>query len=381
MKEIAIFTGSYPQIKNTLYVVTQNYPKHPITIVVGTGDYFKLLNLLNERLFNNTINLIKFELFQPKRAHAKGLKKIFYILPDIIRERRYWKEIYHKYLSKIEGYEVFFFDRSASQFSLVKNLAGKNRLVYIEGWPTGTAPVPFSPANIVEFVKLIIAKLIYSRDIYLAKYPHEDSSPFVSDRFMKEHVDIVFEGEERDKLLKDFELGQYNLYDTGKFSVIYFDSSFLGSKYIKDDDTYRKEFTEIFDVLIKHIPESEIALKYHPDYPPTERVINIGTLLPEFIPSELLYNDNVKMYLSISSSSIANVEKGLVVSLLDLITFKNDTIKNSFKEILIKMSHTEILFPRSLEEFEQILISLKQQHAVPQARKGMLKNKIHRKFA
>ena len=362
MEGIVIFCGAYHQVKNALYVITQNHPKRPITIIIPTvvRDFFKLFNAFNERLFHNTLNLMQIELFQPKRAQARGLKRIFYILPDIIRERRHWKETFNKYLSEIEGCEVFFFDRGFNQFSLVKNLTKRNRIVYISCYPTGTDPVQYTPRNIVDLVKLIIMKLIYGPYMSIAGYPHSEGFPNVSDRFMEKEVDSVIEGEERDEMMKDFHLSQFNIFDTGNYRVIYFDSGLLGTPCLKDDNIHRRELAEVFAILIKYFPENEIALKYHPDRPEEKKkFIQIGNILPDFIPAELLYNDNIKMYLGICSSSLANVEKGLAVSIMDLISFRNDKMRNGMKEILLKMSRSEILFPKSLDDLEQILTSEK----------------------
>jgi len=62
--------------------------------------------------------------------------------------------------------------------------------------------------------------------------------------------------------------------------------------------------------LSKYFPENEIARKYHPHSPGDKTMIKTGDVLPDFIPAEFLYNDNVKIYLSLFSGSIANVENG-----------------------------------------------------------------------
>jgi len=128
-----------------------------------------------------------------------------------------------------------------------------------------------------------------------------------------------------------------------------------------DKSKFGKELGRIFDILSKYFPEKEIARKYHPGYSSDKTMIKIGDVLPDFIPAELLYDDGVKMYLSVFSFSIANVEKGLAVSIADLISFKSDELKNRLKERLIQRSKSKIVFPESLDEFERILIDLKEQ--------------------
>ena len=247
-------------------------------------------------------------------------------------------------------------------FYVVKKLSKRNRLVYISSYPTQVTPSQYTPTNIVDLARLIIIKLIYGRDMAMGKLPPVKGSPNMTDKFMEKEIDRVIEGEERDEMMKDFDLSQFKIFDVGNYSVIYFDQNLIGSPYITDKNTFRRELAGIFDVLSKYFPEKEIARKYHPDYFRSDKtVIKIGDVLPDFIPAELLYNDNVKMYLGAYSSSIANVERGLVVSIADLITFRDDETRNQLKGILLRMSRSKILFPQSLDEFERILINIKQQ--------------------
>ena len=54
----------------------------------GGRDPLNFFNAINGKLFNNEIKLIYSNLFlsDPRRAKASGLNKVFYILPDVIRE-------------------------------------------------------------------------------------------------------------------------------------------------------------------------------------------------------------------------------------------------------------------------------------------------------
>ena len=63
--------------------------------------------------------------------------------------------------------------------------------------------------------------------------------------------------------------------------------------------------------------------------------------------------------MGISTQALANVEKGVAVSLIDLIGFKNDIIGARLKKALIDWSRTEIRFPKSLDEFEKIIMDIK----------------------
>ena len=360
VKEIIISANSYLQYKNTLYLVTQGYRKYPITILTPNHDLFRFFSVINEKVFNGEITLIYFDNFQPdpRRKTARDLSKIFYILRDIIRERRYLKDTFKKYLAGITGSDFFFFGRGSTCFFLVKSLVGRNRAVYLSSYPIAAAPKQYAPTNIAELTRLIILKLTFGWGIALGKVAHVNGVPHIPDWFLKKKVDRVIGEEERDEMLKGFELDQFKVFDTAKYSAMYLDDNLINSGHILDKDTFRKEIGEVVGILTKYFPSNEIARKYHPDYSSDRTVIEVGDILPDFIPAELLYHDKVKLYLGDSTTAIANVEKGLAISILNLISFKNAEIREQLKEVLIRMSRSKLLFPRTLGEFEEILISL-----------------------
>ena len=362
MSKTVIIAGSYPQIKNALYLATHSRSDGPITIVIpGHHDLFKFFQAINEKVFHNTIKLIYFERYQGRRANAAGLRQAFYVLPDIIGERRYLEGIFNKYFAELEGAEIFFSSRCFCPYTfyLLKRLNQGNKLIHItDPSMDGRVVEKFTPKNIIELASLMISKLIYGLDITKGRVLSMNF-PCMSDKFFNREVDRVIGREERNEMMQGFDLSQFKIFDTGNYSVIYFDEGLTESNYISQD-TFRSEMAEIFRIILKHFPEKEIARKYHPGYPGDKTIIHAGDVFPDFIPAELLYSDNVKMYLSGFSFAIANVEKGLAVSIADLITLKDEKFKNHLREVLIQNSKSKILFPKSLDEFERILIDLKQ---------------------
>jgi len=343
----------------------QNYRDCPVTIVIpGFHDLFQLFQVFNERVFHNTINIVYFETYQGGRVKGSKIKRVLHVFPDIIKERRYLKDTWNKYFAELAGCEVFFFSRGFSgfKFYLVKKLSKRNRLVYVS---IGSLGPPYwskyTPTNIVDLASLTISKLIYGRDIAMGKYPHIKGFSYIPDRFIEKEVKRVIDRAEMDEMMKNFDLSQFKVFDVGKYSVIYFDQDLIEVGYVSDGDTFKRELNSIFNILGKYFPENEIALKYHPGYPGDKTMIKIGDVLPDFIAAELLYNEDVKMYLGIFSRSIANVGKGSALSIADLVSFKSDKIRNQLKEMLIQSSKSKILFPESLDEFERIVIDLKEQ--------------------
>ena len=362
MSQIVIFCESYDEIETALYVMTHNCDNRSITVVIpGNHDLFNFFNAVNERLFHNSINIIYFEVYSGRRAKANKINIMLHCIPDIIKERQYLRGIFNRYFAKLKGAEVYFLARYMNPvtFYFVNKSGKRNKLVYMHYARYADPVEKYTPKNIIDLVSLIILKLIYGRDIAMGKLPYTKGFAYMPDKFMEKEVDRVIDGEERNKIMKDFDLSQFKIFDVGNYSVIYFDQHLIDTGYIPDRDIFKRELNEIFNILSKYFPEKKIARKYHPHYPCDKTMIKIGDVLPDFIPAELLYNDNVKMYLSLFSCSIANVERGLAVSIADLITFRDEETRNQLKEALIQRSRSEILFPKSLEEFERILVNVK----------------------
>lgn len=361
MSKTVVFCANYGVINSTLYLTTHN---RPITIIIpGNHDLFKFFQVINERVFHNTLELIYLELDYPGRVTAKGIKKVFHVFSNIIRERRYLKDFFDKYFAEWEGHDVFFASRFWCGYLLylLKKLRKRNRLVFISTYPPYRTPArTHVPTNIVDLAKLIIAKLTYGRDLVMVKFPFENGIIYIPDKFIEKDVTRVIDWEERNEMLKGLDLNRFKVFDVGDYDVIYFSHGFLPDS-VADPDMLKKELTAVFNILSKHFPANKIARKHHPGHNDDEPLVEIGDTLEAFIPAEFLYKDNVKAYLSLWSVSIAHVEKGLPISLMYLVSFQNNNTREQIREMLIQQQRSEILFPKSLDEFEKILIDLKEQ--------------------
>ena len=363
MNEVVIFCESYPQIKNALYLSKQNYQDHPVTIMVTMPDLYKFFNLVNEKVFQGGLNVVYFDIYRGRTAKAGSkIIKALYLLPDIVKERQYLKKIFKKHFAQLRKAEVFFSSRffNPSTFYLLRKLSTTNSLVYIPD-PSYDAILinKAAPANITEVVSLLKSKIVYGWDIALGKHPLGQKITRMPDEFIRKRVARVISREERERLLRNFDTNQFRLFNNIDCSIMYFHEDLVEHDYVTDHETFERRLAEVFNIIGKHFPENKVALKYHPGYAEGEPAVPFGSRLPDFIPAEFLYSGKIRMYLGISTMALANVEKGLAVSLIYLIGFKNDTIREQLKKALIQWSHSEILFPQSLDEFERILIDIK----------------------
>jgi len=216
-----------------------------------------------------------------------------------------------------------------------------------------------NPTNITELLYLIWCKLVYSNDITISKLPYMRCIPTIPNKFIKEKVSRTIEQEERTMMLQSFNINSFMIPDNNNYSVLYLDENPIGTGYVSDPKTFKKTLAGVFSVLSKYYPENSVARKYHPNFPGNKHMIDYGDILPDFMPAEFLYNENIELYFGFYSAALGNVTQGTVVSLIDMFIFRNNEVKEQLKDELIQGSLSEILFPCSMAEFENILIDMK----------------------
>lgn len=375
-KKVVIFCQSYGEIENCLYVAKHNSERNnSVTIVIpGHQDLFTLLKRINERVFHDTINIIYLKMFRPRveKTIDTPISWAYHASINMIKERRCNRELHDKHLAGLRGTEIYFFTRFAVPYNLyfLRKLHKNNKLVYMhiarkrtfqeldKGYGEGLSK--FKPESILDLLRLIRSKIVYGLDMTLVKI-RINKVEYFPDRFMAREVDRIISEEESRELLRDLDYQEFKVFDTGNFSIIYFDQRYFYRDELVDTDTFKREINGVFNILRKYFTDEEIGIKYHPGDYTDKTMINIGTVLDSYIPAEFLYNENVKMYLSFTSGSLGNVEKGLAVSLVDIITYRTEEIREQLREAVIRKSHSDILFPKSLEEFEKIVISVREQ--------------------
>lgn len=364
MNKLVIFCTSYPEIENTLFLVEKELNRKHISVVIpGDSDLHCFLSMINETRFQNHLNLIHFPDYSKKSAESNIITRFFSLLQKAIGERRYLKDIYSKYFTELRGADVYFFTRVMNpiSFYFLNKLKNRNNLRYMHYAPYVDKLEKYSPENVSEWVALVLLKFTYSASIVMGKLPHVKGFPYVPDTFMENEVDEVITQEKRNMILKGYEFNHIRNVNEYKFSIIYFDQPFVNKDRIPDTNTFREELNEIFRVIAKHFKDEEIAIKFHPKYEGDRILVSVGQVLPKFLPAEFFYSDNVKVYMSFFSYAIANVKKGKVISLANLVTFKTDEIRESLKETLIRRSRSNILFPESLDELDMILTNIKKE--------------------
>ena len=357
-REVVLLTEAYSEVKSCLYIIRQAHEREIAVnlFVFGNPDLYHFFSQLNETIFENKISIQYYDVFPSAQPRGNLVKRIGHYLKDTCRRRLYYRRIYHRHLAALNGAAVFFFTRYMSPYNyyFLNRLSGKNEITYICTLDYPGLVEKYHPGSVLDLLSLWKLKITYGRGITYARLPHAKFE-YLPDEFIAGKTDHTFSLEATDSLLKDFNLEEFKIFDSRQFQVLYFDQPLITSGRIADTAVFRRELDAIFAILNKHFSDDKIGLKYHPISHTDKSFIKAGVILDDSLPAEMLYHPNIKLYLSFCSSALANVEKGLAVSLLDLISFEDETAKSFIRETLIRRSRSAILFPQTLAELERII--------------------------
>jgi hypothetical protein len=363
IRNLLIFCDNYTQVFQTLHRLSSGNYDTGIVVVTQYENLFKFFEAENEKAFGNRLKVIFPVPYVSKVVKSSWLKKVWLMAADIMQHKRYLNEIYEKYFAGLENFDVVFGPGyNDLQCVYLKKLARRNRVIYFS--PQFMAQlVAYVPRNVKDWLVIIFLKLTYGWSVggvaQAAQVAYLKGGVYLSERIIAKHATIV-KPEQQAEMMKEFNADRFKVFNAGSYKVMYFHDDFVEAPYSGvDEAVVNRELAEVFRVLSKHFTLGEIATKFTPGSAPKQRP-QVGDILPAFIPAELLYNDNVKIYLSIASGAIFNVERGTAVSMADMITFNDEKVREQLKQVLIQRSKSKILFPKTLDEFEKIVIGLKQ---------------------
>ena len=234
---IVIFSQSYPEIENCLYVLKTHYDcQHNILLVIPFNyDYYLLMTEIIKKKFNNLIKIIFIKKFN---ITSKIPFKSFF---KAAGERIYNNNFYERHLAQIKSSKIYFFTRFCVPLNLylLKKLKKNNELIYMylnikrtfqeldTGYGEGLSNVPLN--NIRELLLLLRLKFVYGFDSKRIKIII-NNVPYIPDKFMLKNVDNVISKNETSNLLKKFNYYNYNVFDTKHFKIIYFDQGYFVRK-------------------------------------------------------------------------------------------------------------------------------------------------------
>jgi len=357
---LLILAQSYPHVKNVLFLIDQYINDNTdIKLLVFQNRYlFEFFNEINKEHFNNKIII---ELI-PKYSTIYNNIFIKYLL---IAEKIFLYKYYRLTCGNTTDHTVYFFSKSFTDYGyyFLKNLHRNNKIIHMLDPSVDIYDISDGKADSIKsFFQLMYAKLLLGRHIVYGETGRKGFHKFftISDKYYNKIVKKTILHEERDELQRNFTLSKYALPKYRNLKVIYFDKDVVKDG-LCDDLQFQNEIEEIFQIISEFVPNDKIGRKYKPnrttDY--NKDRLKIGNVIPDHIPAELLYNENIAIYFGMTSIALANIEKGNVISLVYLITYLNpDHREGSVQNQEKRKKGKKIYYPKTLDELRSLLLTL-----------------------
>lgn len=323
-----VFVEAYDEVETSLYLATTL--RDVTIVVVGNDNLAQFFKSLGDKL---PVQIIKIKSKQDKHL-----------------------------LKEVKNSDIYFLARYMNPLTLylVQKLSHRNTIKYMHYAHYPDIVTPYHLQNIKEWFSLAHLKMLYGKDVMFGQMAWLKRFPLLSAGFFDKKVAVTFDENERNKMMKDFNWDWVGgIFDTSKYQIIYFDQpiEIPAYGYINDIGRYRKEIGDISLLLKECVPQGTgILRKYRSDS--DVHSFLAGDDAPNYLPPMCLYNKSIKLYLGIYSSALYDTHGGTVVSLMDMITWADNDLKQNIKNMLISRSRNKILFPDSFEEFKSIVKGL-----------------------
>ena len=357
MKKIVIFAQSYPHIKNVLYLVENSLEDRiKIKLFIFRNSYlYQFFEEINNEHFNNQIEIN----FIPKYTAAYKNKLFQYLL---VIEKLFLFNTFKKNCNQINDHKIYFFSKSFTYYGyyFLKKLHRNNKIIHIQDPACDVYNISDGkPDSIKSLIQLTYAKLLLGKDIVYGDTGRISFQNFykISEKYYNKIVEKIILQDERDKLQINFTISKYAQTEYKDLQVIYFDKDVVKDG-LCDDLQFQSEIKQIFQIISEFVPNEKIGRKYKPNRTTAynrER-LKIGKVIPDHIPAELLYNENIDIYFGITSIALANIEIGNIISLAYLITFIDPKMREGSVQNQEKRKKGEkVYYPKTLDELRSLL--------------------------
>ena len=124
---------------------------------------------------------------------------------------------------------------------------------------------------------------------------------------------------------------------------------------------YTSTMNKVCSILEKHIDASRLRVKQHPNQTKTYGRLKELPQIEQYIPSELCMSHSWKVVIGAESHTLLHATRlshdAVVISLLNLLSYTDDSVRSYFID-WFKQHSDKILFPKTFEEFEEILCNV-----------------------
>ena len=354
-ENMVVFVQSYPNLINTLYLMKNSiYYNETSICVIKNINLYKFLITIKDS-FNNKINISHIE------DDEISFTSIYEFLKSFIKKKKVLKKISLNY--KFNNCDIYFFSRSFTTLGLFLLKANNyhNKFIHIPDPGCDVYKIKDSkPKSFKQLILILIYKLLYGKELVYGYAGRKLNTPYffkISDNFFDKNVHLSLKIEERKILQSNFSLQEFIGKNNKTYQVVYFDKDMIRDN-LCDKFLYDDELKSIFYLLLKYINKDDLAKKYKPgrNTKLNKKRINYGVIIDDYVPAEFLINSNVKLYLGMTSMAMSNIEKGNIISLVNLVTYLDPIKKErSVYNLEKRKKVNKIYYPNSIIEFEKLL--------------------------
>ena len=336
-----ILCASY---KTLLFALHLKYKGKKITVVTYNKDLIKFCETEN-------IDCIEFEFIRPKVSTFYQFFKLKKMLDATIKKIDIQKGDTFFLLGKTKGY---------SQYYLSKELSKKNKGYYKDS--DRKQKIYKAPRSKPIFFRGVIMRFLLKTFLGLdiIYYIGNNGDPIlgISDEFLKKYNIDEFEPNiSSEELIIDTVKNYKNNYKKID-NLLIIDDPLSMVKF----DSIRAVYNKIYDLPLKFasknhprpIEKSEKTYSHYYD------LFKNYEEVPRYVPVELFCNNIRKNVIAVLSTALITASKFQhlkAISLLELVDWYHQPSKEDFKQDFIKNSNNKIIFPKTYEELEELLMN------------------------
>lgn len=333
MKEIVMFCGASADIQYALPIYYENKGKADIS--------FFVTNVEGVYRFLKSLNLELKELVYIPYPAAFSIKNPL----KVLQVKHFLSKIYGKHFEEISNARIYFFSHFYDwmAFSLISRLAIKNDVYFIDHYD--------------KDIKLLVPEQrIFKDRIQLMIYQYITGAMF---RWMgsggSKRLEFLYEscGIKRKKASrvdeKIYELYSYTTDNLGGRSILLFDEN-----HSRNDSMVN--YDEIISRFVAKLRKEgfQVYVKPHPRSGYSKILDNCNVdILPSYVPGEFIDGSEFFAIIGVETVATAKFSRNdecPVYSIIDLFKFRDEEVKNQYKDYLINQSEGKITFVSSMAD-------------------------------
>lgn len=319
MKDVILFSQAPADIQYIIYLYDK-YKDCNVTIIV--------VNVINNYKYLKSLSLNAEISFIPLISQRHFLKFLLYPIKLQL--------IYFKQFIGLKDASIYFFSNNYDYVTafFIQKLNYKNNVYFYDLYDLDGPPLK----GINSLIKVALTRLLFGITVKFFKL-----SSYVAYQYIFENTDVKH-------ITLNVNINRLNHYryytkKTKNIKVLLFESNEM-----RDDSfvEYGKHITAILDKLPS---DCNIYIKPHPrlGYSSILNGYNIK-LVPDFVPSELLYLDDFTLVLGIGSTSIATAIHSNKYSLIYLFDFRDEKRREYLVNYLNKLSGNRLVYLNNLAD-------------------------------